>query len=105
MFFFETGSAALRSQSLTELDRLTKLLTESPKLKIQINGHTDNVGDDPINQTLSEARAKAVQDYLLTKGVAPERLRFKGFGESKPIESNDTLEGRAINRRTEFVVW
>ena len=103
--FFETGSAALRSQSLTELDRLTKLLTESPKLKIQINGHTDNVGDDPINQTLSEARAKAVQDYLLTKGVAPERLRFKGFGESKPIESNDTLEGRAINRRTEFVVW
>lgn len=103
--FFETGSAALRTQSLTELDRLAKLLTESPKLKIQINGHTDNVGEDPLNQALSEARAKTVHDYLLAKNIAPERLRFRGFGESKPIESNDTLEGRAINRRTEFVVW
>jgi len=103
--FFETGSAALRSESKIELDRLAQLLTESPELKIQINGHTDNVGDDALNQTLSEARAKSVQDYLITKNVAPERLRFKGFGESKPLESNDKAEGRARNRRTEFVVW
>ncbi|MBC7775049.1 MAG: OmpA family protein [Phycisphaerae bacterium] len=103
--FFETGSAALRSESLAELARLAQLLTGSPTLKIQINGHTDNVGDDAFNQTLSEARAKAVQDYLLSKSIAPERLRFRGFGESKPLESNDTPEGRARNRRTEFEVW
>lgn len=103
--FFETGSASLRAESITELDRLEKLLSSSPKLNIQINGHTDNVGSDATNQSLSEARAKAVQDYLLEKGIAPERLRFKGFGKTQPLESNDTPEGRARNRRTEFVVW
>lgn len=103
--FFETGSASLRQQSMTELDGLAKLLTENPSLKIQINGHTDNVGDDAFNQTLSEARAKSVHDFLLSKSIAPERLRFKGFGESKPIESNDTVDGKARNRRTEFIVW
>jgi len=103
--FFEIGSASLRSESMAELDRLAQLLLGSPTLKIQINGHTDNVGDDALNQTLSEARAKTVQDYLLRKSIASERLRFKGFGESKPLESNDTAEGRARNRRTEFVVW
>lgn len=103
--FFETGSALLRSESMVELDFLVKLLTESPTLKIQINGHTDNVGDDAVNQKLSEARAKAVQDYLLSKNIPAERLRFKGFGESQPLESNDTPAGRARNRRTEFVVW
>ena len=103
--FFETGSAELRPESMSELDRLAQLLTGSPDLKVQINGHTDNVGDDRFNQTLSEARAKSVHDYLLTKSIAPERLRFKGFGESKAIETNDTPEGRAKNRRTEFEVW
>ena len=103
--FFETGSAALRPESLSELDQLVQLLTASSKLKIQINGHTDNVGDKAFNISLSEARAKAVQDYLLSKKIAAERLRFKGFGETKPLESNDSPEGRAKNRRTEFVVW
>jgi len=104
--FFETGSASLMPESLSELDRLAQLLKESPALKIQINGHTDNVGDDAFNQTLSEARAKAVQDYLLAKGIAPGRLRYKGYGETKPIlGSNATAEGRARNRRTEFEVW
>lgn len=103
--FFETGSAELRPQSAAELDRLAELLTEVPSLKIQINGHTDNVGDDASNQTLSEARAKAVYDYLVAKNISAERLKFKGFGESQPVESNDTPEGRGRNRRTEFVVW
>jgi len=103
--FFETGSASLRPESLTELERLAKLLENSPALNIQINGHTDNVGSDSVNQSLSEARAKAVQDYLLGKGIAPERLRFKGFGKTMPLETNDTPEGRSRNRRTEFVVW
>lgn len=103
--FFETGSAALRPESSAELDRLASLLTDVPALKIQINGHTDNVGDDASNQRLSEARAKAVYDYLLAKNIPGERLKFKGFGESQPMETNDTPEGRGRNRRTEFVVW
>lgn len=103
--FFETGSAALLPSSSAELDRLAALLTEVPTLKIQINGHTDNVGDDASNQRLSEARAKAVYEYLISKNIAVGRLKFKGFGESQPVEANDTLEGRGRNRRTEFVVW
>lgn len=103
--FFETGSAALRPESATELDRLSALLTENPGLRIQINGHTDQVGDDRSNQTLSENRAKSVYNYLIGKGIAADRLRFKGFGETKPVASNDTDEGRAQNRRTEFIVW
>lgn len=103
--FFETGSAELKPASKNELDRLAQLLTESPDLKIQINGHTDNVGEDALNQALSEARAKAVQDYLLSKSIAPGRLRYKGFGKTKPIQSNDTAEGRSKNRRTEFEAW
>lgn len=103
--FFETGSASLRPESAAELDRLATLLTQFPTLRIQINGHTDNVGNDATNQTLSEQRAKSVQDYLIGKSIDPARLKFKGFGESKPIESNDTTEGKARNRRTEFEVW
>ncbi|MDO8969064.1 MAG: OmpA family protein, partial [Saprospiraceae bacterium] len=103
--FFETGSASLRSESVSELDRLAQMLAKNPQLKIQINGHTDDIGDEKNNQNLSEARAKAVQDYLLSKQIAAERLRFKGFGESRPLESNDTPEGRANNRRTEFELW
>lgn len=103
--FFETGSASLLPESAAELDRLVTLLTQMPKLKIQINGHTDNVGNDQANQVLSEQRAKAVHDYLISKGIDPARLRFKGFGETKPVETNDTPEGRAKNRRTEFELW
>lgn len=103
--FFETGSAALRPESLNELDRLSKLLQEVPGLKIQVNGHTDNVGDDVFNQKLSEQRARSVWEYLLSKGIAEDRLRYKGFGETRPLESNDTQEGRSRNRRTEFEVW
>jgi outer membrane protein OmpA-like peptidoglycan-associated protein/tetratricopeptide (TPR) repeat protein len=103
--FFETGSAALLPSSSAELDRLATLLTDAPDLRIQINGHTDNVGDDTSNQKLSEARAKSVYDYLISKNIPGERLKFKGFGESQPVEPNDTAEGRGRNRRTEFVVW
>lgn len=103
--FFETGSAALRSESTAELDRLLDLLHSNNNLRIQINGHTDNVGSDASNQQLSEARAKAVYDYLCGKGLAANRLKYKGYGETKPIETNDTDEGRTSNRRTEFIVW
>ncbi|MBL7782926.1 MAG: OmpA family protein, partial [Saprospiraceae bacterium] len=103
--FFETGSAALRPESTAELDRLLELLNSNAGLRIQINGHTDNVGTDASNQQLSEARAKAVYDYLCTKGLQAARLRYKGFGESQPLDSNDTVEGRTSNRRTEFILW
>ena len=103
--FFETGSAELRPESTAELDRLLDLLVNNASLRIQINGHTDNVGTDASNQQLSEARAKAVYDYLCTKGLAASRLKYKGYGEAQPLDSNDTTEGRTSNRRTEFIVW
>jgi outer membrane protein OmpA-like peptidoglycan-associated protein len=102
--FFETGSAALKKESQTELGRLKKLLTENPKLHIQINGHTDNVGSDADNLTLSADRAKAVYDFLVENGIEANRLKYKGFGEAVPIATNDTEEGRQQNRRTEFEV-
>ncbi|MEO6040075.1 MAG: OmpA family protein [Saprospiraceae bacterium] len=103
--FFEVGSAELRPESATELDRLATLLNENPTLRIQIAGHTDNVGDDRSNLVLSENRALSVLNYLVKKGVATARLRSKGFGETQAVETNDTAEGRARNRRTEFVLW
>lgn len=103
--FFPSGSAELLPVSAAELDQLVSLLQEHPHLRIQINGHTDDVGDEVSNQLLSERRAKAVYEYLLQKGISAERLRYRGFGESRPIQPNDTPEGRAQNRRTEFEVW
>jgi len=102
--FFETAKADLRPESITELNRLKKLLVENPKLQIQLNGHTDNVGTDEDNLQLSDARAKAVHDYLIAGGIAENRLKYKGYGESMPIDTNDTPQGRQNNRRTEFEI-
>ena len=102
--FFNTGSAELRPASKPELDRLAELLRETPGLRIRINGHTDNVGTAEDNQQLSEARAKAVYQYLIEQGIDAARLAYKGFGESRPIASNETAEGRQRNRRTAFEV-
>jgi outer membrane protein OmpA-like peptidoglycan-associated protein len=102
--FFATNSAELRVESEVELNRLKQLLDENPKMKIRINGHTDNEGSDSDNLLLSDRRAKAVRDYLISKGIARERLDAKGYGESKPISNNDSQEGMQLNRRTEFVV-
>ncbi|MBI1225829.1 MAG: OmpA family protein [Bacteroidetes bacterium] len=102
--FFETGSAALRKESLVELARLKSLLVENPELKIQINGHTDNVGSDADNLKLSNDRAKSVYDYLTQNGIDANRLKYKGFGETVPAASNETEEGRKQNRRTEYEI-
>jgi outer membrane protein OmpA-like peptidoglycan-associated protein len=102
--FFETGSAALLEESRMELARLKKLLDENPALKIQINGHTDDVGSEADNLRLSEDRAKAVHDHLTQNGIDANRLKYKGFGETAPATSNDTEEGRRQNRRTEYVI-
>lgn len=101
---FATGSADLLPSSETELNRLVQLLESYPSLQIRINGHTDNVGDEESNLALSEARAKAVNAYLISQGIASDRLSSKGFGESRPIAENDTAEGRKQNRRTEFEI-
>ena len=102
--FFESGSATLLPKSKVELNKLYELLAQHPELNIQINGHTDNVGTGEDNQVLSTKRAKAVYNYLVGKGIDPARLRYKGFGETKPIAGNDTPEGRKLNRRTEFQI-
>ncbi len=102
--FFESGSANLLSSSQNELEKLYQLLQSEKALRIQINGHTDDVGGDESNLTLSENRAKAVYQWLIDKGVDESRLAYKGYGESEPIDSNETDEGRRRNRRTEFVV-
>jgi outer membrane protein OmpA-like peptidoglycan-associated protein len=101
---FESGSSRLKESSFKELTKLVKLLLDNQKLKIEIQGHTDNIGTSEDNLTLSEARAKSVYDFLLDKGIDPGRLRFKGFGEKKPVSPNDTEAGRSQNRRTSFVV-
>ncbi|MEZ5083180.1 MAG: OmpA family protein [Bacteroidales bacterium] len=102
--FFDFNKATLRPESVAELDRLVKLMNDTPNLKIELSGHTDNVGTASVNQNLSEDRAKAVVDYLVEKGVAQDRLEYKGYGFTQPVATNDTPEGRQQNRRTEFKI-
>ncbi len=102
--FFELGQAKLLKQSFPSLDSLFELLVKSPLMKIQINGHTDNKGTESMNLQLSENRAKSVVNYLISKGISPDRLTYKGFGSAMPRATNDTEEGRMQNRRVEFTV-
>jgi len=100
---FEFGKATLRPDSFPILDEIYRLLVANPEiLLLSIEGHTDNVGGDETNLLLSKQRAKSCLDYLVKKGIKPSRLTSDGFGKTKPLESNDTAEGRAKNRRTEF---
>lgn len=101
---FETGSANLKTSSRTELNELAKVLTANEGIKIQVNGHTDNVGDAVKNKALSEERAKAVYDYLVANGIEEIRLSYKGFGDTRPIATNDTDGGKKRNRRTDFII-
>ena len=98
--FFETASATLVETSLAELDRLAEALKRHPSLRLEVGGHTDDVGRDEDNLLLSERRAKSVFDYLILCGVDPSRLTYKGYGETRPVADNSTPEGRAANRRT-----
>ncbi len=102
--FFEFDKATLLPSSMPELKKLIDIMTDYPYLKIEISGHTDNVGTDAYNEKLSQSRAKSVVDYLISKDVDPNRLSYKGYGSKKPIASNETDEGRSINRRVEFTV-
>lgn len=102
--FFEFDKAELLPESKEELDMLVDLLYDYPYMEVEISGHTDNVGSETYNLKLSEARAKAVVDYLSDNKTDPNRLSFKGYGYSQPIATNDTEEGRQENRRVEFKV-
>lgn len=103
--FFETGQWDLKSASTAELNNIYELLLSHPNVKVQINGHTDNVGDDEPNKVLSLKRATSVVNYLIEKGVDASRLSAVGYGEERPLVSNDDEEGgRKINRRTEVEI-
>ena len=102
--FFETGKFELKSESKSELNKLVSLLKDNPDLKIQIDGHTDNVGQEKDNQLLSTNRAKSVVAYLLSKAINTQRLTYKGFGSTKPVSDNLTEKGKSLNRRTELSI-
>lgn len=102
--FFQTDSATLRPESTFQLDALYRILQDYPKMHIEIQGYTDNVGDDAYNLSLSERRAKAVSTWLTDQGIAQERITHKGFGKANPIETNETEAGRARNRRVTFLI-
>ena len=86
------------------LDEFAQYLIEHPSIEIEIRGHTDNVGNDAANLALSTERAFEVLRYITSKGIDGKRISYKGYGETKPIASNDTDDGRAQNRRTEFLI-
>jgi len=102
--FFDTKKTELKPTSITELDNVVRLMNDNPKMRIQISGHTDNVGTPASNISLSKGRALSVVNYLVRKGIKKERLTYKGYGETKPVANNKTEEGRATNRRTELSV-
>jgi OOP family OmpA-OmpF porin len=102
--FFETGKAVLKKESYTQLDIVVGILKDNPELYADIEGHTDNVGSDQLNQKLSDRRAAVVRDYFISKGISADRLTATGFGESRPIATNETAAGRAANRRTVILV-
>ena len=102
--FFASASAELLPSSFKELNKLYQLLSDHPGMKIQIEGHTDDVGTEEDNQNLSQNRAKSVYNFLVEKGIDKDRLSYIGYGESQPIDTNDTNEGRQKNRRTAFLV-
>lgn len=102
--FFETGQYKLKEKSATELKLILKLLDENPDIEIEVHGHTDNVGSVSDNKQLSLNRASSVQSYLIENGVKDDRIKIKGFGQSKPIADNDTEKGRRRNRRIEIKI-
>jgi OOP family OmpA-OmpF porin len=100
---FDYDQDTLKQESDKQLQHIVTLLLQNPELKVEIQGHTDNEGEEKYNLTLSEQRANTVYQYLQLFGISPKRLLAKGYGESQPVSSNDNEEGRAKNRRVELV--
>ena len=103
--YFETNSYSLTAESKRIIDVFADFLRNNPTVKVELQGHTDNIGNDEDNRILSDNRAKSVYNHLISKGIPADRLRYKGYGESKPIATNATEEGRAKNRRTVFLIY
>lgn len=101
---FDFNKATLRSESYPVLFHAVQVLLQNPDMRVEIQGHTDNIGSDDYNMKLGERRAKTVKDYLVARGISADRLSVRSFGESQPIADNKTADGRAINRRVEFKV-
>ena len=102
--FFEKSKSSLKKSSLVELNKVLKLMQINPDLKVQISGHTDSDGDDDFNLELSINRAKSVVNWLIENNIAQNRLSFKGYGETRPIEENNSITNKAKNRRTELTI-
>ncbi|MBE2245868.1 MAG: OmpA family protein [Candidatus Competibacteraceae bacterium] len=102
--FFDSGKFDLREESYSELNRVVTLLNKNPNISIEVSGHTDAVGNDATNQTLSQNRANSVCAYITGKGIDKSRLTCKGYGETKAVASNSTEEGKQLNRRVEFTI-
>jgi outer membrane protein OmpA-like peptidoglycan-associated protein len=100
---FDVNKATLKPESMGVINEIYDLMEKYPEIKFSVEGHTDSDGDNDFNQKLSEQRAETVRNTLVNMGIASERLEFKGWGETKPIAGNDTPEGKATNRRVEFV--
>lgn len=100
---FDTGKSIIRDESKPIIDQIVEMLKTNPDLKLNVEGHTDNVGNPASNQTLSEARAKSVVSAIVAQGISADRLSHVGFGQDKPVADNNTEEGRAKNRRVELV--
>jgi outer membrane protein OmpA-like peptidoglycan-associated protein len=102
--FFDFDKFNLRPESYVELDRVVKFLNDYPNVEIEMSAHTDSRGSDQYNLTLSDNRARSVREYILSKGIAATRIVSQGYGETKPVSTNDTDEGRQLNRRVEFKI-
>lgn len=102
--FFDYGKFDLKAESISELEKVVKFLSENPKIKIEISGHTDNQGTEESNQLLSGRRASAVAEFLVSKSITKTRIQTGGYGSKKPIRDNDTEENRQVNRRIEFKI-
>jgi outer membrane protein OmpA-like peptidoglycan-associated protein len=102
--FYEFNSWKLSKESFGELDRFFSVLADNPAFMIEIAGHTDSVGDKDVNFQMAQGRAQSVVNYFTRKGISSDRIVAQGYGELYPIDSNDSAEGRAENRRTELII-
>lgn len=100
---FDINKSTLKPESMGIINEIYELMEKYPDLKFSVDGHTDSDGDAAFNQKLSEERAKTVMDKLISLGISPDRSSYKGLGETESISSNETAEGKAENRRVEFV--
>jgi outer membrane protein OmpA-like peptidoglycan-associated protein len=102
--FFDFDSYKINNKSAPELQKVILFMKENPEVRIEISGHTDNVGAEPYNKNLSTQRALAVMNYLAEQGISLKRLVSNGYGSSRPVSSNETEGGRQLNRRIEFTI-